>query len=207
MARNTEAKCRLCRREGLKLFLKGERCFSPKCPLDRKGAIPPGLHGTRAKRKLSDYGKQLREKQKAKRMYEILERQFKKYVSTASKVKGATGDVLLSLLERRLDNVLYRLGLVLDRTTARQLINHGHILLNNKKHNIPSTLVEKEDLITLSSKALNLPLVKRALEEKNPKVPSWLERKGPVGKVNSYPKREEIDSDINEQLIVEFYSR
>lgn len=207
MARLLGPKCRICRREGAKLFLKGERCMSPKCPLEKKGAVPPGLHGIKMRRKKSDYGKQLREKQKAKRSYEILERQFKKYFSMASKVKGATGEVLLSLLERRFDNVLYRMGLVGDRTSARQLINHGHVLLNGKKNNIPSTLLNKDDVIAINPKALSFVFGKKSEEEKNIQPPAWLERKGPAGKIISLPKRDEIDSDINEQLIVEFYSR
>jgi len=207
MARNIGPKCRLCRREGVKLFLKGERCFSPKCPIERKGAVPPGFHGVKARRKTSDYGLQLREKQKAKRTYEILERQFRKYFNLASKVKGATGEVLLTLLERRLDNVLYRLGFVPDRTTARQLISHGHVLINNRKNNIPSTLVEKENIISLSPKALKIDIVKKSLEDKAGNIPSWLEKKAAIGKVVDFPKRDQIETDINEQLIVEFYSR
>lgn len=207
MARPTGPKCRLCRREALKLFLKGERCYTVKCPLDKKGAVPPGMHGIKIKRKLSDYGKQLREKQKAKRTYELLEKQFKKYFTLASKDKAATADALFTLLERRLDNVIYRLGLTIDRTSARQLITHGHVLLNQEKHNIPSYLVKKGDIISLSKNSYQIQPVKKALEDKKPQVPTWLERQGPLGKVIAFPGKEDIDNNLNKQLIVEYYSR
>lgn len=206
MARNTTPKCRLCRREGIKLFLKGTRCFT-KCPIDKKGAVPPGFHGTKARRKVSDYGLQLREKQKAKRIYGVLERQFRKYFDQAKKVKGATGEGLLKILETRFDNVVFRLGFTPNRTMARQLISHGHVLLNNKKHNIPSTLINIDDIVSLDSKALNNDLIKKKLEEKDRSIPGWIERKAVVGKVVKLPSREDIDIDINEQLIVEYYSR
>lgn len=199
-------KCRLCRREGIKMFLKGSRCFSAKCPLDRRGAVIPGFHGVKAKRKLSDFGLQLREKQKAKRVYEIMERQFHRYFDMATKVKEATGEALLKILESRMDNIVYRLGFIGDRTSARQLISHGHILLNGKKNNIPSTLLKIGDIIGLNTKGLNMISVKKSLADKTV-PPSWLEKKGALGKVVSLPKREDIDIDINEQLIVEFYSR
>lgn len=207
MARYIDPKCRLCRREGIKLFLKGARCYSPKCPIDRRGAVVPGFHGTRSKRKMSDYGIQLREKQKAKRTYGVLERQFAKYYREAERVPGATGEQLLSILETRLDNIIYRLGLTPSRSIARQLVSHGHILLNNKKNNFPSTIVKMNDVISLDNKAMKNDLVKKCLEEKNPNIPDWLERKAAVGRIKSIPKREDIDTDINEQLIVEFYSR
>lgn len=207
MGRLINAKCRLCRREGEKLFLKGARCFTPKCPIEKKGAVPPGLHGVKSRRKPSDYGIQLRGKQKAKRIYEIMEKQFKKYFTMAAKYPGATGEILLQLLERRLDNVVYRLGLAPDRTTARQIVSHGHAILNGRKNNIPSTLVKINDLISIDNKAQNIDIVKKLIEDKTFKTPSWLERKAVVGKVIALPKKEDIDSNINEQLIVEFYSR
>jgi len=207
MAKYIDAKCRLCRREGVKLFLKGSRCFTPKCPIERRGSVPPGFHGTKAKRKLSGFGIQLREKQKAKRTYGVLERQFQKYYSIAAKKPGATGEVLLKLLETRLDNVVYRLSLTPSRSIARQLVSHGHVLINNKRNTIASTSVKINDLISFDSKALKNITVKKILEEKNPSVPVWLERKAAVGKVIKLPNREDIDTDINEQLIVEYYSR
>lgn len=206
MARYTGAKCRLCKREGKKLFLKGERCYSPKCPIEKKGVVPPGQHGQRRKKKLSDYGYQLREKQKAKRIYGILERQFKRYFELAAKKKGATGETLLQLLETRLDNFIFRLGLVPSKSVARQTVSHGHVTVNGKKVNISSYLVKPGETVTLSPKGLNLPLVKEMLETKA-KPPAWIERKATVGKMIRLPKREEIDTDINEQLIVEYYSR
>lgn len=206
MARYLDAKCRLCRREGTKLFLKGERCYSPKCPVERKGALPPGQHGQKGRRKISAYGLQLREKQKAKRIYGVLERQFRRYFGIALKKRGATGETLLTLLETRLDNILYRLGFVFSRSIARQVISHNHVLVNGKKINISSANLKPNDTISLSTKALGMPVVKKSLEAKiKPSV--WLEKKAAVGKVIRLPKREEIDTDINEQLIVEYYSR
>jgi len=207
MARYKDAKCRLCRKEGAKLFLKGTRCFSPKCPIERRGGVPPGQHGQKGGKRLSEYGLQLREKQKVKRLYGVLERQFRRYYREAAKVKEATGRALLQLLERRLDNVVYRLGFVPSRGVARQLVNHGHVLVDGKKVNIPSYRVKPEETISLDAKALNISEVKKALMEKDKVVPKWLKRKAAVGKIVSLPEREEIESDINEQLIVEFYSR
>lgn len=207
MARYIEAKCRLCRREGIKLYLKGERCYSPKCPIERKGAVPPGQHGQRRFSRASGYSHQLREKQKAKRIYGVLERQFRNYFKKALKVKEATGKFLLQLLESRLDNVVYRLGFVPSRSVARQLVDHGHILVDNKKVTIPSYQVKPEQTITLSTKALKIELVKKSLAEKGKKIPDWLKVKAAVGKMVRLPEREEIDLDINENLIVEYYSR
>jgi small subunit ribosomal protein S4 len=207
MARYKDAKCRLCRKEGVKLFLKGTRCFSPKCPIERRGGVPPGQHGQKGGKRLSEYGLQLREKQKVKRLYGVLERQFRRYYKEAAKVKEATGRALLQLLERRLDNVVYRLGFVPSRGVARQLVNHGHVLVDGKKVDIPSYRVKQEQTISLDAKALNISEVKKALAEKDKAVPKWLKRKAAVGKIESLPEREEIESDINEQLIVEFYSR
>lgn len=207
MARYKDAKCRLCRREGVKLFLKGTRCFSPKCPIERRGGVPAGQHGQRGLRRLSEFGVQLREKQKAKRLYGVLERQFRRNFEQAAKVREATGEALLQLLETRLDNVVYRLGFTLSRGIARQLVTHGHILVDGKKVNIPSYRVRSGEIISLAPKGLKISQVKTALEEKDRVIPGWLERKAAVGKVVRLPKREEIDASINEQLIVEFYSR
>lgn len=207
MAKYIDAKCRLCRREGVKLFLKGERCYSPKCPIERKGAVPPGQHGQKRRRRLSDYGRQLREKQKTKRFYGVLEQQFENYFKKAAKVKEATGGMLLQLLESRLDNVIFRLGFVPSRSVARQLISHGHVLVDGKKVNISSYQVKPGQIVTLAPKGLEIEQVKKSLAEKERKIPIWLERKAAVGKVARLPKREEIDVDIDEHLIVEFYSR
>lgn len=198
-------KCRLCRKEGVKLFLKGERCLSPSCPLEKKGAVPPGQHGLKRKRKISDFGLRLREKQKAKRTYGILERQFRCYFREAKK-KGAT-QTFLTLLERRLDNVIYRLGFSPSRAMARQLISHGHVLVNNKKVDIHSYRVRKEEIISLDKKSQEMAIVQKLLADKKYRPPSWLERKGAVGKILRLPAKEDIEADINEQLIVEYYSR
>jgi small subunit ribosomal protein S4 len=207
MARYTGAKCRLCRREGKKLFLKGERCFSPKCPIERKGPVPPGQHGQRRRRRLSDYGKQLREKQKAKRLYGVLERQFKNYFQKASQRKEATGEMLLQLLERRLDNIVFQLGFVPSRSVARQLVSHGHVLVDGKRVNLPSYQLKPGETVSLTPKGLAMEIVKKSLKEDERKRPDWLKRKAAVGKMERLPKREEIENDIDEHLIVEFYSR
>ncbi|MBN1262947.1 MAG: 30S ribosomal protein S4 [Candidatus Pacebacteria bacterium] len=207
MARYKDAKCRLCRREGAKLFLKASRCSSLKCPLEKKGAVPPGQHGIKSHRRPSNFGRQLREKQKAKRLYGILERQFKAYFNKALKQKEGTGGALLQLLETRLDNVVYRLGLVPSRSVARQLISHGHVLVNNRKVNISSYQLKPDQIISLSPKGLKNDLVKQSLKEKSIKIPVWLSKKAAVGKVLKMPARDEIEVEIDEELIVEFYSR
>ncbi|PJC28326.1 30S ribosomal protein S4 [Candidatus Shapirobacteria bacterium CG_4_9_14_0_2_um_filter_39_11] len=207
MARYLDSKCRLCRREGTKLFLKGERCFSPKCPLEKKGAVAPGQHGLKMRRRLSEYGVQLREKQKAKRTYGVLERQFRRYFKKAFKKRGVTGEALLQLLESRLDNVVYRLGFVPSRSVARQLVRHGHILVDGKKVDIPSYQVKPGQVINLNPKAMKMEVVKKSLAEKKKEIPSWLQKKAAVGKIIRLPTREEIGADIAEQLIVEYYSR
>jgi small subunit ribosomal protein S4 len=209
MARLAGPKCRLCRREGVKLFLKGSRCMSAKCPLDKKGAVPPGQHGLKRKRRRpSEYSYQLREKQKAKRFYGVLERQFKNYFQKASKIKKSTrGETLLQMLESRLDNVVYRLGFTPSRSIARQLVRHGHVLVNNKKVDIPSCQLKPEQIISLSSQGLKINHVAKSLKEKDQKIPGWLSKKAAVGKMIRLPKREEIETDIDENLIVEFYSR
>jgi small subunit ribosomal protein S4 len=197
--------CKLCRREGEKLFLKGEKCLSPKCPLVRR-KYPPGQHG-QAHKKLSDYGRQLREKQKAKRIYGIRETQFKNYYKKATRTGGDTGELLLSFLERRLDNVVYRLGLANSKRKARQLISHGHFLVNKKKVNIPSYLTKAKDKISLAEKSLVEKSLKKDL--KNIVIPSWLklDKDKLEGEVLHLPKKEEIESNIDPAQIIEFYSK
>lgn len=206
MARYTGPRNRLARREGIDLGLKtvGTKAHSY---LLKRLVIPPGMHGQKRLRRLSDYGKQLREKQKAKRIYGVLEKQFKRYYERAAKFKGATGPTLLRFLETRLDNVVYRLGLASTRALARQLINHGHVILNNKKVTIPSYEVHVGDVITLGKKAFEIPAVKKILADKSVNLPSWLSRKGPVGKVEKLPDETHFTENIDEQLIVEYYSR
>jgi small subunit ribosomal protein S4 len=202
MARYTGPKHRLCRAEGSAI------CGLPTCPVTRKNAGPPGQHGQKGRRKLSEYGIQLREKQKVKRMYGVLERQFEKYFNMAARKKIATGDALLNILETRLDNVIYRLNLARTRYQARQLVSHGHVLVNGKRVTIPSYNVKIGDIINLTDKASNLDFIKKQLEDtKSLELPSWLERKVTVGKIKALPQREDINADINERLIVEFYSR
>ncbi|HUV42684.1 MAG TPA: 30S ribosomal protein S4 [Patescibacteria group bacterium] len=207
MARYTDAKCRLCRREGIKLFLKGERCYSPKCPIERKGAVPPGQHGPRLRKRLSEYGQQLREKQKARRLYGILEKQFRRYIDKASKNPQVTGEVLFQLLESRLDNVVYRSGLAPSRSIARQLVSHGHAYVNEKKVNIASYQVKPGDLIRISEKAMKIAAVEKNWTDRTKNMPKWLQRKGPIGKMMRLPKREEIEAAIDDKLIIEYYSR
>jgi small subunit ribosomal protein S4 len=190
----------------MKLFLKGERCFSAACPIEKKGAVPPGQQGLKSSRRPSDYGKQLREKQKAKRLYGLSESHLKNYFQKAIKVKQATGEVLLQMLESRLDNVVYRLGFVSSRNLARQLVSHRHVLVDGEKVNIPSYQLKPSQVVSLDKKALDLTEVKKSLAEK-PKLPAWLKRKAAVGQIVRLPKRDELEGDIDEQLIVEFYSR
>jgi len=208
LARYTEARCRLCRREGTKLFLKGDRCFTDKCAFERR-PFSPGVHG-RVRKKLTDYAVQLREKQKVKRLYGLLEKQFKNYFKLANRQKGATGTNLLILLERRLDNVVYRLGLADSRIQARQLVRHGHFLVNGRKVNIPSFLVRENDVIEVKNKSKEKLVFKNALETMARKsIPAWLEvDEGNLkGIVKAMPTREDITFPINEQLIVELYSK
>ncbi|ASW42181.1 30S ribosomal protein S4 [Clostridium isatidis] len=206
MARYTGATCRLCRREGMKLFLKGDRCYTDKCAFVRR-SYAPGQHGA-ARKKLSNYGVQLREKQKARRIYGILEGQFRTYYEKADHMRGITGENLLKLLEMRLDNVVYRLGYGASRPEARQLVNHGHFLVNGKRVNIPSYQVSVNDVITVAEKSRGSEKFKTFIE--NPKtLPKWLEANAEnyTGKVVAEPSREDIDSPINETLIVELYSK
>ncbi len=206
MARYTEATCRLCRREGLKLNLKGDRCFTEKCAFARRG-YAPGQHG-QSRKKMSNYGMQLREKQKAKRIYGVLEGQFRKYYEKAEKQRGITGENLLRFLEIRLDNVVYRLGYGNSRTEARQLVNHGHFLVNGKKVDIASYSVKAGDVISVRDKSRASEKFK-VFAENAKTLPNWLS--GDVatfeGKVVSIPTREDIDVPVNETLIVELYSK
>lgn len=206
MARYTQAKNRLARREGVDLGLKtlGSKA---QASLLRRLTIPPGMHGQKKVRRLSDYGKQLREKQKAKRMYGIYERQFKKYYQKAAKIKGATGPTLLRLLETRLDNVIYKLGFAPTRAAARQLVNHGHVIVDGKIMSIPSNEVQPGNVITLKQKAFEIPAIKKAIDNKSLNIPAWLSKKGPVGRIDRLPKEGDLEENIDEQLIVEYYSR
>lgn len=208
MAKYTDAKCRQCRREGTKLFLKGDRCFTDKCAFDRR-PYAPGQHG-RARKKVSDYAVQLREKQKVRRMYGILEQQFHAYFTKADMAKGVTGANLLSLLERRLDNVIYRLGFANSRNQARQLVRHGIFTLNGRKVNIPSLQVRIGDTIEVPEKSRKIPVLAEAQEViARPGCPAWLEADGANfrGVVKALPQREDIQFPINEHLIVELYSK
>ena len=206
MSRYTDANCRLCRREGQKLFLKGDRCYGSKCALDRR-SYAPGQHG-QGRSKVSDYGLQLREKQKARRFYGLLEGQFRNLFEKAARKQGITGENLMILLETRLDNVIFRLGFASSRKEARQLVSHGHFTVNGKKVNIPSYAVKAGDVIKVKEKSTNSPKFKE-VKEMSITVPSWVsvDVEKLEGKVLSVPTREEIDTPIAEHLIVEFYSK
>jgi len=209
VGRYTESVCRQCRREGVKLFLKGDRCYSTKCAIEKRPFVP-GQHGQKRKQKTSEYGLQLREKQKTKRMYGVSEKQFRNSFKKADRQQGITGENLLAMLERRLDNVVFRLGLASSRKEARQLVNHDHFTINGKKANIPSMLVKAGDLIQVKEKDANSPKfdeIKAAAAYKTP--PEWLEvdAENLSGRVLSLPTREQIDTAVSEQLIVELYSR
>ena len=211
MGRYIDAVCRLCRRQGEKLFLKGTKCNTEKCPITKR-AYPPGQHGEGGRRrsKSSNYGLQLKEKQKVRRIYGVLEKQFRRYFKIASKKKGVTGKVLLQLLERRLDNVVFRLGLAISRSQARQIVRHNHIQVNGRRVNIPSYLVDKDDVIQLKSKEKALARIRENLEiSKDRSVPAWLQfvRANLTGKVLRLPEKEDIQFPIQEQLIVELYSK
>ena len=208
MARYTEAVCRLCRREGVKLFLKGDRCFSAKCGVERR-AYPPGQHG-QGRARFSDYGVQLREKQKVKRMYGLLENQFSRVMERATRMKGRSGENLLNLLERRLDNVVFRLGFATSRAEARQLVRHGHFRVNGRKAAIPSMLLRPGDTVALRERSQQVARITSALDALEGKsVPQWLEIEKAQfkGVVKAMPTREDITMPIQEQLIVELYSR
>ena len=208
MARYTGSVCRLCRREGTKLFLKGDRCYGPKCALANRQTIP-GEHGQARQRKPSEYGLQLREKQKAKRAYGVMETQFHRYFETAERQKGITGENLLILLERRLDNVIYRMGFGASRPQARQIVRHGHVLVNGKKVNIPSYLVDANDVITIREKSAEQEHFKALREGTNRVIPKWLtvDNENLKATVTALPALEDVDLTLQEHLIVELYSR
>ena len=210
MARYTGPVCKLCRRENTKLFLKGDKCMSEKCPMNDPKVKIPGPHGDR-RRKLTEYGTQLREKQKTKRYYGVMERQFANYFEMATKVKGlTTGEALLQILERRLDNVVYRLGFAMSRAEAKQLVNHGHFTVNGKKVNIPSYLVKEGDVVAMTDKSKDSDKIKGALEANSAKpVVKWIEKdsENVKGKIVALPTVEDIDLPIEVHLIVELYSK
>jgi len=209
VARYIGPKCKICRREGEKLFLRGSRCYTDKCAFTRRG-YPPGTHGRVGRRKLTSYATQLREKQKVKAMYGLLEQQFRNTFTRAARKSGNTGENLLVLLERRLDNVVYQLGIASSRTQARQLVRHGHILVNGKKTDVPSYFVKADQEIKLVESQKKNPEVSRSLEERDlEKIVGWLkiDRDSITGKVLRYPNRDDITLPIQESLIVEFYSK
>ncbi len=209
MARFTGAVCRLCRREGTKLFLKGTKCTSDRCPLEKRN-FPPGQHGKDRKAKIVGYGLQLHEKQKAKRMYFTLESQFREYYEKANRATGVTGELLIQQLERRLDNVAFRLGFAISRRQARQVVRHGHVTVNGRKVNIPSYQVNAGDEIAVTEKGKKLAIVEQGTQyaAQNP-LPAWLEMNFETltGRVLSLPKRKDVNLPVNEQLIVELYSK
>ena len=207
MATYRDSKCRICRREGAKLFLKGDRCYSTKCAFERR-PVAPGVHGA-GRKKVSEYGLQLREKQKTKRIYGVQEGQFRKYYEMADRMKGITGENMLSLLERRLDNVVYRLGFASTRLQARQLVSHAHFTVNGKKVDIPSYIVKAGDVIQVRENKTKNAYFEQVKNSKAPNMPKWLE--GDLekleGKVLELPRREDIDTQIAEHMIVELYSK
>ena len=209
MARYIGPVCRLCRREGMKLFLKGERCYTEKCAIEKRN-FAPGQHGKTRKAKLAGYGLQLREKQKVKRIYGVLEDQFRGYFEEAERTRGITGVTLLQLLERRFDNVVYRLGLSTSRSQARQLVRHGHFLINGKKVDIPSYSLKQGDVVTVLGRSQKNATIEHAMQEvKGRGIPDWLsfDAAAIAGRVVSVPTREQINLPVQEQLIVELYSK
>jgi small subunit ribosomal protein S4 len=209
MARYTGPVCRLCRREDMKLFLKGERCYTDKCGYERR-SYPPGQHGQSRRKKRSDYGEQLREKQKVKRLYGIAERQFRGYFFKATRMKGVAGENLIQLLERRLDNVVYRMGFASDHAEARQLVRHGHFSVNGKKVNIPSYLVRPRDVVQVRDASKTIARIGEALAAVDRRgVPQWIEldKDGMRGGIKQLPAREDVTLPIREQLIIELYSK
>ena len=209
MARYIGPVCRLCRREGMKLFLKGERCYTDKCAIEKRN-VPPGQHGRSRKAKMAGYGVQLREKQKVKRTYGVLESQFRRYFEAADRQKGVTGELLLQMLERRLDNVVYRLGFATSRAQARQLVRHGHFNVNGKKVDIPSFSARSGDTIAVRSTSAQNPTIQHAMEEvKGRGIPEWLsfDSAALAGRISQLPTREQINLPVQEQLIVELYSK
>jgi small subunit ribosomal protein S4 len=212
MARNVDPKCKMCRREQMKLFLKGDRCFSNKCPIEKE-ALPPGMHGAR-RGKQSEYGIRLREKQKLKRFYGVLENQFRRYYGLATKAVGNTGEQLLSILERRLDNVVHRLGFAVNRNSARQMVAHGHIQVNGVKCDIPSMLVKPGDIIKVKGREGSLKMARETLAKGTVRIPDFLEltnnQDAPEGRMTRMPSRQDVDeriTDIREQLIIEIATR
>ncbi|MBI2420349.1 MAG: 30S ribosomal protein S4 [Ignavibacteriales bacterium] len=208
MARYTGSVCKLCRREKQKLFLKGQKCFSEKCPIERRN-YPPGQHGLNRRAKISEYGIQLREKQKIKRTYGVLETQFYTYYEKASRQKGRTGENLIKMLERRLDNVVYRLGLAPSRKAARQLVGHRHVIVNNHLVDIPSYIVDPGDVIKVTDKSKKLDMIHNSLKRVKDNLYSWLQidKASLSGTFLQVPERSEIPLNANEQLVVELYSK
>ncbi|HUF48923.1 MAG TPA: 30S ribosomal protein S4 [Vicinamibacterales bacterium] len=209
MARYIGPVCRLCRREGMKLFLKGERCYSEKCAIEKRN-VPPGQHGRARRAKIVGYGIQLREKQKVKRTYGVLENQFRRYFEAADRQKGITGELLLQSLERRLDNVVYRLGFATSRAQGRQLVRHGHFAVNGRKVDIPSYPVRAGDVIAVRASSGKNPSIAHAMDEvKGRGIPEWLllDAEKQAGTISSLPTREQINLPVQEQLIVELYSK
>ena len=208
MARYTDARCRQCRREGVRLFLKGDRCYTPKCGIERR-AYPPGQHG-QGRRKMSAYGLQLREKQKLRKVYGVVERQFRGYFQAAERLPGVTGENLLQLLERRLDNVVYRLGFASSRSQARQLVNHGHFRVNGRAANVPSHRMKPGDAIEVRDGSKQVEPIQVSLSAVGSRrMPEWLEldQANLRGRIISVPRREDIEVEAQEQLVVEYYSR
>jgi len=209
LARYKDAVCRLCRREGMKLFLKGAKCFTDKCPVEKRN-FAPGQHGKDRKAKIVGYGLQLREKQKAKRIYFTQEGQFRNYFEKAARAKGVTGEILLQQLERRLDNIVFRMGFAVARRQARQLVRHGHVAVNGRKVDIPSYQINAGDEVTIRERSLKLPHLEVAKDfASHQPMPGWLEidRDNYKGRVLALPRREDINLPVNEQLIVELYSK
>ena len=208
MARYTDSVCRLCRREALKLFLKGERCYTDKCAIERRN-YPPGEHG-QGRQRFSEYALQLREKQKVKRMYGVLEMQFRRYFKRAARSKGITGEILLQLIERRLDNLVYRMGFVTSRAEGRQLVRHGHFMVNGRKVNIPSALLKSGDVVTVRERSRKIGRVHEAIAQAEHRgAPDWIEvdREGFSGRLKTLPSRAGLTMPINEKLIIELYSK
>jgi small subunit ribosomal protein S4 len=208
LARYTDAVCRLCRREGLKLFLKGERCYTDKCAIERRN-YPPGEHG-QGRSKFSEYAVQLREKQKVKRIYRLMERQFHHYFSLAEKAREITGEKLLLLLEQRMDNMIYRMGFATSRAEARQLVRHGHFLVDGRKVDIPSYLLRPGQVVSVAERSRSVARILEALEQAERRgVPDWLEvqREAFAGRVKALPTRADLTMPINEKLVVELYSK
>ena len=208
MARYTDSVCRLCRREGMKLFLKGDRCFSDKCAIERRN-YAPGQHGQRRK-KVQEYGIQLREKQKVRTIYGVLEKQFRRYVTMAERMKGITGDNLLLLLERRLDNMVYRMGFAMSRAESRQIVRHGHVMVNGRRVTIASYLVKQGDEVSILEGSQKIGRISQSVEAVDRRgLPEWvtLDKKSFTAKLVSYPLREQLTMPIQEQMVVELYSK